>query len=122
MLLYGKRITDSTYGKGASGYIVKAFRYYSENTPSQKRIRAILEPDAIKQRRKCPFYKHFRRSVRYSNSIVAGGFPVQSYSTRFTCGTSFTMRFATLLSTGHGISAASAVMKSTVLTARSATA
>jgi len=31
-------------------------------------IKAILEPNAIKQRRKCPFYQHFRCSVRYSNS------------------------------------------------------
>ena len=30
----------------------------------------------------------------YSNSTVAGGLPVQSYKTRFTCGTSFTMRLA----------------------------
>ena len=58
----------------------------------------------------------------YSNSIVAGGFPVQSYSTRFTCFTSFTIRLAVLPSTSHGISAASAVMKSMVFTARSATA
>lgn len=28
---YIKSITDSKYGKGASNYIVKAFRYYSEN-------------------------------------------------------------------------------------------
>lgn len=58
----------------------------------------------------------------YSNSIVAGGLPVQSYSTRLTPLTSFTILLATLLSTSHGICAASAVMKSTVLTARSAIA
>lgn len=58
----------------------------------------------------------------YSNSIVPGGFPVQSYSTRFTCATSFTIRLVTFCSTLHGISAASAVMKSTVFTARKATA
>ena len=28
---YVKNMTDSKYGKGASDYIVKAFRYYSEN-------------------------------------------------------------------------------------------
>ena len=28
---YIKNITDGKYGKGASDYIVKAFRYYSEN-------------------------------------------------------------------------------------------
>ena len=29
---YVKKITDTKYGKGASDYIVKAFRYYSENS------------------------------------------------------------------------------------------
>ena len=34
---YVKNITDKKYGNGASNYIVKAFRYYSENnTPSEK--------------------------------------------------------------------------------------
>ncbi len=34
---YVKTITDKKYGNGASDYIVKAFRYYSENnTPSEK--------------------------------------------------------------------------------------
>ena len=34
---YVKGITDTKYGKGASDYIVKAFRYYSENnTPKNK--------------------------------------------------------------------------------------
>lgn len=34
---YVKNITDKKYGDGASDYIVKAFRYYSENnTPSKK--------------------------------------------------------------------------------------
>ena len=34
---YVKSITDKKYGDGASDYIVKAFRYYSENnTPSKK--------------------------------------------------------------------------------------
>lgn len=34
---YVKSITDKKYGGGASDYIVKAFRYYSENnTPSEK--------------------------------------------------------------------------------------
>lgn len=34
---YVKNITDKKYGDGASDYIVKAFRYYSENnTPSEK--------------------------------------------------------------------------------------
>ena len=32
---YIKSMTDSKYGKGASDYIVKAFRYYSENNASE---------------------------------------------------------------------------------------
>ena len=32
---YIKSMTDSKYGKGASDYIVKAFRYYSENNVSE---------------------------------------------------------------------------------------
>ncbi len=32
---YIKSITDSKYGKGACDYIVKAFRYYSENNTSE---------------------------------------------------------------------------------------
>lgn len=61
-------------------------------------------------------------SVFHSNSTVAGGLPVQSYSTRLMCGTSLTMRRLAASSTSHGRRAASAVMKSAVSTARSATA
>ncbi|MDO4294062.1 MAG: MerR family transcriptional regulator [Eubacteriales bacterium] len=32
---YVKKLTDTKYGKGASDYIVKAFRYYSENNAFQ---------------------------------------------------------------------------------------
>ncbi len=32
---YIKSMTNSKYGKGASDYIVKAFRYYSENNASE---------------------------------------------------------------------------------------
>ena len=32
---YIKSMTDSKYGKGASDYIVKAFRYYSENNATE---------------------------------------------------------------------------------------
>ena len=38
------------------------------------------------------YYTYIRMYVRYSNSIVAGGFDVMSYATRFTPGTSATMR------------------------------
>ncbi len=58
----------------------------------------------------------------YSNSMVPGGLEVISYSTRFTWGTSFTIRFATLSSTSKGMRAQSAVMPSMDVTARMATA
>ena len=70
-----------------------------------------------------PLYlKALQLCCNYSNSIVAGGFPVQSYSTRFTPFTSFTIRLVTFPSTSHGIWADSAVMKSEVRTALSAMA
>ncbi len=78
--------------------------------------------------RKC---KHFlvaasafilARLVAYSNSIVPGGLLVKSYITLLTPLTSLMIRFMTLFSTSYGISAASAVMKSIVLTALNATA
>ena len=71
---------------------------------------------------KSAIYAASRLSVYYSNSIVPGGLLVRSYMTRFTPFTSFTIRFMTFCSTSHGISAASAVMKSLVSTARRATA
>ena len=38
------------------------------------RIIASLGPKTIKQPRKCPFYQHFRGSVRYSNSTITNQF------------------------------------------------
>ena len=69
-----------------------------------------------------PLFTGFPLFLDYSNSIVAGGFPVQSYITRFTPFTSFTILVVTFPSTSHGSSADSAVMKSLVVTARSAIA
>ena len=46
----------------------------------------------------------------YSHSTVAGGFEVMSYTTRLTCGTSLTMRFAARARTSYGRRAQSAVM------------
>lgn len=68
------------------------------------------------------FYRLSSPNVRYSNSIVAGGFPVQSYNTRFTCLTSFTILLVVFPMTSHGMSALSAVIKSVVVTALKATA
>ena len=63
-----------------------------------------------------------RVGTTYSNSIVPGGLLVKSYMTRLTPFTSLTIRFMTFCRTSQGISAASAVIKSEVMTARRATA
>src|SRR5688500_12892050 len=57
----------------------------------------------------------------HSHSIVAGGFDEMSYTTRFTAAISLTMRADARASTSYGKRAQSAVMKSSVVTARSAT-
>lgn len=58
----------------------------------------------------------------YSNSIVPGGFELISNRTRLTPRTSLMILLMTFCNTSNGICAASAVMKSMVFTARSATA
>src|SRR5574344_380123 len=88
--------------------------YTGYNSPCSTKI----VPKAKKQAHKSPFYGHLRAFCNYSNSIVAGGFPVQSYSTLLTPFTSFTIRVVTLPRTSQGSSALSAVIKSLVLTAR----
>ena len=57
----------------------------------------------------------------YSHSILAGGLVVTSSTTRFTCGTSFTILAEIVRTTSYGMRAQSAVMKSSVVTARMAT-
>ena len=56
----------------------------------------------------------------YSHSTVAGGLDVMSYTTRLTLGTSFVMRDEALSKSSHGRRDQSAVMKSSVDTARRA--
>src|SRR6478735_12224608 len=58
---------------------------------------------------------------RYSHSIVAGGFDEMSYTTRLTPGTSLTMRDEILPRTSYGSFAQSAVIPSSLVTARMAT-
>lgn len=58
---------------------------------------------------------------RHSHSILAGGLVVTSSTTRFTCGTSFTILAEIVRTTSYGMRAQSAVMKSSVVTARMAT-
>ena len=81
-------------------------------------IATILQPDNLKIQYLCLFPV----IIHYSSSIVPGGFEVRSYITRLTPLTSFMMRLMARCKTSKGISAASAVMKSTVCTARRTTA
>ena len=76
---------------------------------------------------KCPVsasktqcFQGFAGFVSYSHSIVAGGLLVTSYTTLLTPRTSFTMRVEALSSSSYGSRAQSAVIKSVVVTARSA--
>ncbi len=54
----------------------------------------------------------------HSHSIVAGGFELTSYTTRFTPSTSLAIRFATRANTSGGKANQSAVMPSRLVTAR----
>jgi len=65
--------------------------------------------------------KRGETSADHSHSIVAGGFPEMSYTTRLMPRTSLMMRFETRPSRSCGRCAQCAVMKSWVCTARSAT-
>jgi len=74
-----------------------------------RRSHAVLSPTPID------------RVDNHSHSIVAGGLLEMSYTTRFTPSTSLMMRLLIVASTSYGIRAQSAVMKSCVSTARTAT-
>ncbi len=62
-----------------------------------------------------------KKTQNHSHSIVAGGFPLMSYTTRLMPRTSLMMRLDTLPSSSWGSGAQCAVMKSCVCTARNAT-
>ncbi len=68
--------------------------------------------------------KHFSGNLRafcyYSHSMVAGGLEVMSYTMRLACFTSLTMRVLIFSRTSYGMRAQSAVMASTLVTARRA--
>lgn len=66
-------------------------------------------------------FLHFSAFLIYSHSILAGGLVVTSSTTRFTCGTSLTILAEIVRTTSYGMRAQSAVMKSSVVTARMAT-
>ncbi len=69
--------------------------------------------------RACLFERSARGRPTHSHSIVAGGFPLMSYTTRDTPRTSLMIRFETRPRKSYGRCAQWAVMKSMVSTARS---
>ncbi len=103
-------------------YIVSQLENISSKMKKVIKLLVTLVPNDIKRAHKSLFYKALRAQNFYSNSIVAGGFPVQSYNTRFTPFTSFTILLVTTPRTSQGSSADSAVMKSEVNTALKAIA
>ena len=115
-------IRHTTYRKATSistdGFHTNSFILFSRDNKMTIKFATILRPRDSEM----SYLQGLEGIVVYSNSIVAGGLLVQSYITRFTPLTSFTMRFVTLWSTSQGICALSAVMKSLVITARSAMA
>lgn len=62
--------------------------------------------------------ERYAHAHRYSHSIVAGGFVLMSYTTRFTPLTSLTMRVEILSSTSDGSLTQSHVIPSSLVTAR----
>src|SRR5690606_29673541 len=63
-------------------------------------------------------FRSWLRGAHHSHSIVPGGLEVMSYVTRLIPFTSFTIRFAERSSTSYGSRAQSAVIPSTLVTAR----
>lgn len=81
----------------------------------------ILLPNRQSCFEKVRVFKTFQPFGDYSHSILAGGLVVTSSTTRFTCGTSLTILAEIVRTTSYGMRAQSAVMKSSVVTARMAT-
>src|SRR5690606_3959968 len=65
-----------------------------------------------------PAGRHRADAARYSHSMVPGGFDVMSYATRFTPGTSLMIRVDNRSNRSYGNRAQSAVIASSLVTAR----
>src|SRR5207249_4613741 len=87
----------------------------------------VARPEVLRRACEPPAIRHALRSTSgratqcYSHSIVAGGLLLISYTTRFTPFTSLMIRVEILASKSYGRCDQSAVMKSSVCTARMAT-
>ena len=94
-----------------------------QNRSKRNKMRQDIKLLIIATRQfKTPYLCPFPAIIHHSSSTVPGGLLVRSYITRFTPLTSLMMRLMTFWRTANGISEASAVMKSTVSTARRTTA
>ena len=90
---------------------------YAALLPFDRRGRLTTRPSF--RRTRSPYMPPYTPS-NYSHSTVAGGLLVISYTTRLICPTSLTTRVETFSRTSYGIRAQSAVIPSTLVTARSA--
>ena len=96
--------------------LVRGFLYTQKETPkdfSFKVSQNIVFYTSVKKR-------SAKLQTNYSHSIVAGGLEVISYTMRLMPLTSLTIRLDALSRTSYGILAQSAVIKSVVVTPRSA--
>lgn len=103
------------------------FLAFTPKPPAQFSVKTALEmviillSEAVWTGPKRLCRKAFRLYSGHSHSILAGGLVVTSSTTRFTCGTSLTILAEIVRTTSYGMRAQSAVMKSSVVTARMAT-
>ena len=113
-----RRDSGRQHGKAARRPHTRANAYWPQSLNRGQRInhRTYRDISALSSSQ----YPHNRR-ISYSHSIVAGGFGVTSYTTRFTPGTSATIREEILPITSYGSFAQSAVMASELSTARTIT-
>ena len=80
-------------------FVVQIFPTHPKFAPHYEMMRKRQTPQTVVTQWFAAFYKKAQNAKIYSHSIVAGGFGVTSYTTRFTPSTSYTIRFDTCPST-----------------------
>jgi hypothetical protein len=99
-----------------SGARARTGRHWTWPRDEPRRAEVDVSADGLSQGQSL---EHGRR--HHSHSIVDGGFDVMSSTTRFTSGTSFTIREEIVSSRSYGSRAQSAVIASSLVTARTTT-
>ena len=113
---------------GETGYIIDGNRCRTKGSGNACISRSDEQIVTLRRLRQFPRQRVFPRAATYhkdahhSHSMVAGGLEVMSYTTRFTPETTFTMRLEMRASTSKGMRAQSAVIASSLVTARIAMA